>query len=241
MIDFQIIGHRGVPKLTPENSASGFKLAVALGIPMIELDVRLTRDKELVVIHNNDIKKYSDGKGKVTQCDFRYLRQFDYGSYFDPRFRGEKILKLEEALDILLPRVRVMVEIKEDKIRRKEMADVLLQILEKKKQMLDKIIICSFSDKQLIEIQKRDPTIWLGLIARTKPKSSFEKACYLGFRSIHPHHRIASASLIKWAKAQGMYVFIWTVNSLKNVRHWKAREIDGIITDIPSRLIQEPN
>ncbi len=236
---FQVIGHRGLPELAPENSASGFKLAVELGIPMVELDVRLTRDRELVVIHDNEIKKYSDGKGKVTRSEFRFLRQFEYGSYYHWRFKGEKIIKLEEALHILLPYVGVMIEIKEDKKRRRETAEELVRILERQRGMNDKVIVCSFSDKQLLEVQKYSPMIWLGLIIRTKPKKSFQKAFDLGFRSVHPHHRLAKKSLIHWAKVHGLHVYIWTINSLKAIKQWKSRGVDGVITDIPERIINQ--
>jgi len=235
---FLVIGHRGLPKLAPENSGSGFKLAVDLGIPMVELDVRLTRDRELVVIHDNDIRKLSDGKGKVNKKDFQYLRQFDYGSSFNWRFKGEKLLRLDEVLSILLPKVQVMIELKEDKKRRREMAEELIKVLLKRNVMLSRIFVCSFSDKLLLEIKKINPYIWLGLIFRTKPKKAFHKAFDYGFNSVHPYHRIAKKSLITWAIAQGLYVYIWTVNSFKAIKKWKARGVHGVITDIPERVYQ---
>lgn len=234
---FLLIGHRGLPRLTPENSAAGFKLAAELHIPMVELDVRMTRDRELVVIHDDNIKKLSDGKGKVNQKDFRYLRQFDYGSSFHERFRGEKLLRLEEALEILLPKVSVMIELKEDKHRRAEIAQVLTRILEKRGLLLSGLIVCSFSYQMLLEVQKRNPEIWLGLIFRTKPKRNFMRAYELGFDSVHPHHRVAKKKLVQWAKAQGLKVFVWTLNSFKSVKKWRSLDIDGIITDIPERFI----
>lgn len=234
---FFVIGHRGLPKLAPENSGSAFKLAVQLGVPMVELDVRLTKDKELVVVHDNDIRKISDGKGKVTKNDLRFLRQFDFGSHFHPRFKGEKILTLDEVLNILLPKVAVMIELKEDKKRRKEMAESLERTLEKRISQFSKLIVCSFSDKLLLEVQSRMPSLNIGLIFRTKPKTKFRKAYELDFSSVHPHHRLAKKKLIRWAKENGLGVYIWTVNSLKSIKKWKADGVQGVITDIPERVL----
>lgn len=236
---FLVIGHRGLPELAPENSGSGFKLAVDLGIPMVELDIRLTKDKEVVVIHDNDIRRISDGKGKVTQKEFRYLRQFDYGSWFHPRFKGEKLLTLKETLDILLPKVGVMIEIKEDKKTRHEMAEELVKILDKYRGMLSKIIVCSFSDKLLLDVQKYNLPVKLGLIVRTKPKKNFHNAFEFGFDSVHPYHRIANKSLIKWAKTAGLEIFIWTVDSIKSIRKWKSLGVLGVITNIPERILNQ--
>ncbi|MBI4970969.1 MAG: hypothetical protein HZC17_03920 [Candidatus Omnitrophica bacterium] len=234
---FLVIGHRGLPKLAPENSGSAFKLAVQLCIPMIELDVRLTRDKELVVIHDNEIRKISDGKGKVSRNDLRFLRQFDFGSHFHFRFKGEKLLTLDEALDILLPSVAVMIELKEDKKRRREMSEVLFRTLAKRTEMLPKLVICSFSDKLLLEVQSRIPDARLGLIFRTKPKSKFHKALECGFSSVHPHHQIAKKKFLRWAKSNGLAVYIWTVNTMKSIKKWKSAGVQGVITDIPERIM----
>lgn len=233
---FLVIGHRGLPKLAPENSGSGFKLAVELGIPMVELDVRMTRDKELVVIHDNDIKRVSDGRGKIHQKDFRFLRQFDYGSSFNWRFKGEKLITLEEALLILLPKVRVMIELKEDKKRRREVAEELVKLLSKREILLSEIIVCSFSEKLLLEIKRMNPFIRLGLIFRTKPKQLLRKAFNYGFNSVHPYHGVAKKPLIKWALSHGLHVYIWTVNSFKSIKKWKTNGVQGVITDIPERV-----
>lgn len=234
---FSIIGHRGLPEIAPENSGTGFRIAAELGIPIVELDVRLTRDRELVVIHDNDIRKISDGKGKVNRSDLRYLRQFDYGRRFHSRFKGEKLLTLEEALKILLPKVIVMVELKEDKRRRREMAQALARILEKDQTLNSKLIICSFSDKLLLEVRRFLPFFWLGFIFRTKPKKNLNKAFHFGFASIHPHRRIIKKSLIELARSLDIPIFVWTVNSLKEARKWKERGVQGVITDQSAELI----
>ena len=101
MVKPLIIAHRGAMGNAPENTAASFKKAIDEKADGIELDVHMTKDGHLVVIHDETIDRTSNGKGLVRDMTLEELRKFDYGSFFDASYAGERILTLEEALEII--------------------------------------------------------------------------------------------------------------------------------------------
>jgi len=95
-----LVGHHGVPSIAPENTLAGVRAACQLGIPGIEVDVRVTADGIPVLIHDRDIRRTSNGTGYVDQMRFADLQQFDFGSWFSPQFAGEPILSLNGFLSV---------------------------------------------------------------------------------------------------------------------------------------------
>ncbi|MDU4601629.1 MAG: glycerophosphodiester phosphodiesterase family protein, partial [Staphylococcus warneri] len=88
---YQLIAHRGLPQDYPENTLIGYQHALALPIDMLEIDLHFTKDKQLVVIHDDTIDRTSNGKGKVKDYTLEELKKFDFGSYHDKRFKDEQI------------------------------------------------------------------------------------------------------------------------------------------------------
>jgi glycerophosphoryl diester phosphodiesterase len=109
-----IIGHRGAPLEAPENTLASFERALELGAKAIELDVRLCADGEVVVIHDPTLDRTTSGSGPVESCPLQALRSLDAGSWFSPRFGGEQVPLLEEALELTRDRAVLAVELKEE-------------------------------------------------------------------------------------------------------------------------------
>ncbi len=107
-----VVAHRGVSAAAPENTIAAFQRAIEANIPMIELDVQLSRDQELVVIHDFSLDRTTNGSGAVHHHTMEQLEQLDAGSWFAPEFAGQRILRLSEALDLLLPHCYLNIEIK---------------------------------------------------------------------------------------------------------------------------------
>lgn len=108
-----VIAHRGASAYAPENTLAAFELAVEQGAHWFELDCTLSKDGEVIVIHNGDVDRTTDGKGSVADLTLAELEQLDAGSWFDPKFAGEKLPTLAEALDLAKGRIGVYVEIKD--------------------------------------------------------------------------------------------------------------------------------
>ena len=105
-----LLAHRGLVRHAPENTLPGFGAAVELGLS-IELDVYQTRDKHLVVIHDKAVDRTTNGTGEVTNMTLAEIRELDAGSWFDPRFAGEKVPILEEVFQLIHKRQRTPVSI----------------------------------------------------------------------------------------------------------------------------------
>ncbi len=100
------VGHRGARAYAPENTLASFKKAIEIGVDAVELDVRKTKDNQLVVIHDADVKRTTDGEGLVSELTLAQIKSFSAEG-------GEKIPTLDEALDFLDKKVKVLIELKE--------------------------------------------------------------------------------------------------------------------------------
>ena len=92
-----MIGHRGAAASAPENTLAGLRCAKALGCRWVELDVRLTADRQPVVIHDNRLQRTTDGRGRVSALPLAAIRRHDAGAWFAPSFAGERVPTLEEV------------------------------------------------------------------------------------------------------------------------------------------------
>ena len=106
------IGYRGARATAPENALASFRKALEIGVDAVELDVRKTKDTQIVVIHDEDVKRTTNGTGLVCELTLKEIKGFDAG-------HGEKIPTLEETLDFLDKRVKVFVELKEQVLKNK--------------------------------------------------------------------------------------------------------------------------
>jgi glycerophosphoryl diester phosphodiesterase len=107
-----VVGHRGAPSRAPENTLASFEAALAIGVDAIELDVHLSRDAHLVVIHDQSLARTTNGEGLVHEHSLAELLALDAGSRFGPAFAGERIPTFEEVLVRIGRRVPLQVEIK---------------------------------------------------------------------------------------------------------------------------------
>lgn len=158
--DFKIVGHRGFKSKYPENTIVSFLAAMDFGVDSIEFDVRLTKDRQLVVTHDNTVDRCSNGKGLV--CDFLFedIRKLDFGSWKDSKFAGTQIPTLEETLEAILskdPNFPLLVELKEDDDEcTKRVYEMCL-----KYNVLEHGLMLSFHPRQLQLLRSWKPDIYL--------------------------------------------------------------------------------
>lgn len=110
---YTLIGHRGAAAETPENTVASLKKAMALGVDRIEIDVHMTRDGRIVLMHDRTLNRTTNGQGEVKDHDLAEIQQLDAGSWFDPSFAGEKVPTLEEAIEAISGNCMLMIEVKE--------------------------------------------------------------------------------------------------------------------------------
>lgn len=138
-----VLGHRGICAKYPENTMTSFKAAIDLGVDLIEFDVNVTKDGELVVIHDNEIDRTSDHTGLTRDYTLAELKSFDFGGWFDEKFRGERIPTLRELLELVVARSDVLILNVEIKDMTEEAVDKTVAML-KEYGLTDRCVIACF-------------------------------------------------------------------------------------------------
>lgn len=230
------IAHRGASGEAPEHTRAALLRAIGYGVDMIEVDVHLSRDGELVVIHDADLGRTTNGAGAVREHDWAMLRTLDAGAWFDPAFAGERLLVLEEVVALVAGRARLNVEVKAPPPDWPVLAERLAAVLRANDGLRGAIVSC-FDPRALRVLREVAPEASLGLLwAHPDVEPAWEWVRALQAVSFHPHWTLATAAVIDRAHRLGLQVLVWTVNDVGDMRRLVAEGVDGIISDFPERF-----
>ena len=216
------IGHRGAKAYEPENTLRSFQKALELGANAVELDVRKTRDNELVVIHNADVNKTTNGNGPVNELTLEEIKKL-------VTEKDEKIPTLEEAFNSVGDRARILVELKEAGYE-----DAVLDLVTKKRQ-LDNVILVSFHEDALRKVRELNSDVETGLIY-VRHKNPIQSALDLKANYLLPLYRFTHSANVKKAHENGLKVIVWTIDTPEEVAEYKKKGVDGIASDRPDIL-----
>jgi glycerophosphoryl diester phosphodiesterase len=216
------IGHRGARAYEPENTLRSFKKALEIGVDAIEFDVRKTRDNQLIVIHDADVKRTTNGKGLVADLTLKEIQGISTE-------KGEKIPDLEEALDFLDNKAKILIELKEPGYEEKVLSTLHSKKLEKN------VIIISFLEEALAKIRELNKEIEIGLIY-TKHKNPIKSALELKAQYLLPLYRFTHTANVQKAHENGLKVIVWTINTADEAAEYARKGVDGIATDKPDIL-----
>jgi glycerophosphoryl diester phosphodiesterase len=231
------IAHRGASGYAPENTMAAFRKAVEMKADYIELDVQVTRDGHLVVIHDNTVDRTTDGTGRVGALTFKEMRRLDAGRFFHSAFAGEPIPTFDEVLDEFRGKVGILIELKSPELYpgvEKRVADAL------RKRGMDKtrsarVIVQSFHFDSLKRFHKLLPDIPIGVLTNKASQLTDamldEFATYANY--VNPNRNLVTADLTDRIHERGMQVFAWTVRKREEVKPLLIAGVDGIITDFP--------
>ncbi len=240
-----IIAHRGFKRLYPENTMASFEAAILSGAHMIELDVTLSRDRKMVVIHDDTLDRTTDGKGFVQETDLTEILKLDAGSWFDPRFKGEKVPTLEEVVACCGRRTFINIEIKESAYEAKERPDCIEQkivSLIQSQKCGHRVLISSFQPEILLRIAKLDSRLLLGFLTEEPDAESvFQFAGKLDLYSWNPEAMSVTEGLVQEIHKQNIRVFPYTVNSVSEANALVEKQVDGLFTDDPALMLQGLN
>lgn len=233
-----VIGHRGYSRRYPENTPVAFGAAFAAGAGMVELDVTLTRDREVVVIHDPSVDRTTDGTGPVKSLSLEQLKRLDAGRWFDPRFAGERIPTLEEVLEKFGDRGLVNVEIKaeafENDLREDGIERKVAAIL-RKYGLVHRVLISSFELRLLNRVRRLENPPAIGVLTGRRRPPDVPASCRrLRAFSWHPHWRTLDAAQVSAAHDAGLRVFPYTANTFEDIRRLLRMGVDGIFTDDPA-------
>jgi glycerophosphoryl diester phosphodiesterase len=232
-----IIAHRGYKAKYPENTLSAFKTALEAGAAMIELDVSLSRDRRLVVIHDADLERTTNGHGPVNRLTLNELKKLDAGSRFHPRFAGERLPELFEVLDLAKGRAFIDIEIKSAAYEPDHPPDSIeRQVVElvRQKELQPYVLISSFDQNILEQLFSMQDAPALALISSHPADNHTVKRCSrLKLFSWHPERSVVTPHQVKMMHKAGMRVFPYNVNTAAEFERMLAMGVDGMITDDP--------
>lgn len=231
------VGHRGTAGTRPELTRVGFERAIELGIDMVELDVQLTRDGELVVLHDRELGRTVRGGGAVRDRTLRELQSMDAGSWFDPVYAGERVLSLDEVFDLTRGRVELNVEIKSPQADWQATVQKLAAKLKDAERNRATIVSC-FDMGALRAMRRESAAVRIGVLWKEPNlEDAWRQAAELRAVSFHPHWLLADAQTVQAAHERGLSVLVWTVNEPADMQRLASLGVDGIISDFPERLL----
>jgi glycerophosphoryl diester phosphodiesterase len=219
------IGHRGARAYEPENTLRSFKKALEIGVDAVELDVRKTKDNHLVVIHDADVKRTTDGEGLVSELTLKEVKEFSAE-------KGEKIPTLKEILAFLDKKVKILIELKDEGVENQ-----VLSLVHENGQQKN-VIIVSFSEEALRKVRELDKEVETGLIY-VKHKNPVKAALDLKASYLLPLYRFTHTANVQKAHENGLKVIVWTVNKPEEVAEYTKKGVDGIASDKPDILVQQ--
>jgi glycerophosphoryl diester phosphodiesterase len=220
------IGHRGAKAYEPENTIRSFKKALEIGVNAVELDLRTTKDGQLVVIHDADVKRTTDGKGLVNELTLKEIKGFSAE-------KGEKIPTLKEALDFLDKKVKIIIEVKEAGVEKEVLAAV------RENQLQKDVVIVSFLEEVLRKVKELDMEVETGLIY-VRHKNPIKAALELKASYLLPLYRFTHTANVQKAHENGFKVIVWTINKQEEVAEYVKKGVDGIASDKPDILTPKP-
>lgn len=233
----KIIAHRGSSGNAPENTAASMNMAVESGCDGIETDLQLTKDKKVVVFHDWNVNRTTDGTGNIKDLTFEELSKLDNGSWFDEKFKGERIIKLEELFDIVPEDITLNLELKSVGDDFRGLEEEVIKILNTKKRK-NNIIISSFNHKVLENVRKLDKDIKLGILYEgyLLNLGKYIENLNLDIYSVHPSCNYINQELVDEVHDLGLKLYAWTVNDKETVVRLEEYGIDGVITNYPSSI-----
>ncbi len=232
------LAHRGVNREAPENTMAAFRLAEAHGADGIELDVRMCRSGELVVIHDARLNRTTDGRGYVRTKTLEQLRKLDAGSYFHKNFVNEPLPTLDEVLRWSHGRMRVNIEIKSMARAAVGVEAAVVNMLHRRR-MANHCLISSFNPLVLRRITRLDKRIATALLIDRRlyvRRSELPLSRLSGVTGLNIHVALASERFIQKCKSAGLRVMVWGASKREELERLAQLEVDGIITDEPFLL-----
>lgn len=230
-----IIAHRGASALAPENTMAAFRLAKELNADGIELDVQLSADGKLVVIHDRKLNRTTNGKGEVDKLAWSEMKDLDAGSKFGDQFKNERLPLLEEVFEELGGQFLINVELKNADTPHNGLTEPVVRLIQKMN-LIDSVILSSFNDMNLLEAKSLEPRIGRGFLTIPGLVGAPDRRANgrrLQFTAIHPYFKDVTARMVKHFHCRSMQVNVWTVDEKKDLLKMKALGVDMLICNNP--------
>ena len=236
-----VVAHRGASGYAPENTMVAFKKALELKADFIELDVQMTRDNVLVVIHDSNVARTTNGTGEVREFSYKELKMLDAGLWFNRKFLGQRIPTLQEVITEFRGKMGLLIEIKNPNLY-PTIVERLASELKKNKldcPEKDEVIVQSFDFELLQKFNRLVPNVPLGLLVKYRVHgiSNVQLREWSSLvQYINPNKALITKGLVKRIHSYKLKVIPYTVRDKKSIKGLMDANVDGIVTDYPDHL-----
>jgi len=222
------IAHRGAKGYEPENTLQAFQKALDLNADGIELDVHLSSDGHIIVIHDETIDRTTNGKGFVNTLSLTELKSFLTEDQYE-------IPTLNEVFDLMDKKCLINIELKGIGTPHKVVA-LIEEYISDKNWNYEHFIISSFDWNMLQEVHNLNSNIAIGVLTEENIDTALAFAEKIKARAIHPDYQLLNQENTKEIQKKGFLVLPWTVDSDEDIQKIKSYNVDGIISDFPDKL-----
>jgi glycerophosphoryl diester phosphodiesterase len=224
----------------PENTLASFEVALELGADVLELDVHLSRDGQVVVIHDERLERTTDGRGLVGDYSVAELRRLDAGRWFHQRFEGQRVPTLDEVLAWFVgcdaaARAYLAIEIKNGPVFYDGIEAKTLELLERYR-VRQRTLVISFDHHALRRLRQLDSEILTGVLYTCRPLDPCGLARAAGAQVLEPHWSFVNPEDMALAHAAGLRVSAWTTSEPTVLRRLVQAGVDALATDHPDVL-----
>lgn len=229
----ELIAHRGSSGHAPENTLASFRLALEQGAKAVELDVHQSKDHELVVIHDEDLKRVGRRKDRVGDLTAAELSRCDVGSWFDGRFAAEGVPTLEAVYDAVDGRAQIHVEIKRGSSLYPGIEERVVELI-RRRRAWDRTVVSSFDHKALYMVRSLDERVRLGyLLGLTPLPKAWTEMKELKAESLNLSQRQTNARRLRACHQRGLRMRVYTVNTERELARLSKLGVDGVFTNFP--------
>ena len=219
-----IMGHRGAAAVAPENTLLSVAKAIEIGVDAVEIDVRLTKDRELVVIHDASVDRTTNGRGPVSQYELRDIKTLDAG-------RGERIPTLQEVVDLVGGQVTLVVELKEEETEKK-----VVELI-RKNHFEQQVYVISFWHGLVKTVKALAPRIKTGVLLVGCPVDACV-ATQASADAVVMRYGFVNRDFVETAHKEGLQVLIWNIDDRNLLKPYVEMGVDGIASNDPQVLVE---
>lgn len=228
-----VTAHRGASSVAPENTLSAMVAAVEAGAEFAELDVGLSRDGEVVLMHDRTLDRTTNGTGNLGDYSLEELRGLEAGSWFNQGFTGEPIPTLREVIRFAKGQLKLNIEIKNSQ-EEPTIAAAVVDII-RSEDFVEECMVTSFSRETIEEVKRIAPEIMTGFIfGEDYPDDVFQG----GWEVLSSNHKVVDSTFVARAKEGGKKVHVWTVDDRDLMLRLIGLGVDGIISNRPALLLE---
>jgi glycerophosphoryl diester phosphodiesterase len=219
-----VVGHRGAAGVEPENTIRGFRYALELGVDYTECDVHLTKDNQLIVMHDETVDRTTNGTGAIRDLTFTEIRSLDAG-------KGERVPRLVEVLEVVKDRAGLLIELKGEGVEEQAVQAV------RDMRMDEQVVFTSFRLDRIREVRRLAPSLKVGAIFGRPSADACRLALDAGASGIGVLHRNLRRELVGEAHRHGLDVRAWNPDTVPEMLAVIDLGVDGVSSNRPDLLI----